>query len=101
MSEHEVNPAAAVSTGQPDVVTDDPPVRRPEHREGSFTRTLEQQAAKVESGVFLAAALGSLAASVLLELTGRERAARFVGMWPPTLLIMGVYNKLVKTLGPR
>lgn len=101
MTESDVNPAAAVSSGQPGPVTDEPPVRRPEHREGSFTRTLEQQAAKVESGVFLTAALGALVASVVLELTGRERAGRFVGMWPPTLLIMGVYNKLVKTLGPR
>lgn len=101
MTGQDVNPAASISTGRAGLVTDEPPVRRPEHSEGSITRTLEHQAAKIESGVFLAAALGALLASLMLEAAGRERASRFVGMWPPTLLIMGVYNKLVKTLGPR
>jgi hypothetical protein len=40
-------------------------------------------------------------ASLTCELAGRRRASRFIGMWPGPLLVMGVYNKLVKLLGPR
>jgi hypothetical protein len=93
--ELEVNPAAH----QPD--PQGVPVLRPEHEEGSLTRLVEQQTAKISSDVFLAAALVSMAASLTCELTGRLRASRFIGMWPGPLLIMGVYNKLIKMLGPR
>ena len=44
---------------------------------------------------------GALAVALVLELGGRSRAARFVGQWPTPLLVMGIYNKLVKTLGTR
>ena len=37
--------------------------------------------------------------SLALELSGRRRASAFVGQWPAPLLIAGIYNKLVKTLG--
>jgi hypothetical protein len=42
-----------------------------------------------------------MVASLTCELAGRRRASRFIGMWPGPLLVMGVYNKLVKLLGPR
>jgi hypothetical protein len=67
----------------------------------SHTRLIEQQAAKIPSDVFLFLALGSMGLSLALELTGKENQSRFVGMWAPTLLTMGVYNKLVKTFGPQ
>jgi hypothetical protein len=95
----EKNPAADASTEEH--VVNPAPVLREEHAEGSFTRVLEQQAAKIPSHWFLAASFGAMIGSVTLELTGRRHASRFVGMWAPSLLVMGVYNKLVKTLGPR
>jgi len=75
------------------------PVRRAEHAEDSFTRVIEQQAAKVPSHVFLCAALLAMGLSAALELQGNQRASRFVSAWPAPLLLMGVYNKLVKSLG--
>ena len=90
----EANPAA-------EHLVTDPPVRRVEHNESSLTRVLEQQTAKVPSDLFLAVALGAMAAALAFEFSGRLRASRFVGMWPAPLLVMGVYNKLVKLLGPR
>ncbi len=93
----DVNPASEVSEKEYAA----PPVVRAEHLEGSFTRLLEQQTAKVPSHVFLFASFCSMAVSLGLELGGRERPARFVGLWATPLLVMGVYNKLVKTLGPR
>ena len=32
-------------------------------------------------------------------MTGKQSASVFVGQWAPTLLILGLYNKLVKQHG--
>lgn len=72
---------------------------KPEHREGPIARTIEQQTAKLPSDLFLWAALGSIGASLYFQLTGREKTANFIGHWAPTLLILGLYNKVVKLQG--
>lgn len=77
------------------------PVLRAEHAENPLTRMIEQQTAKISSDYFLFTALASMAVSLALELSGRTRASRFIGMWVSPLLTLGVYNKLVKVLGPR
>jgi hypothetical protein len=97
MSERDVNPAA----GRSEEGYRAAPVVRDEHDEAQLTRLIEQHTARVPSHWFLIASMGAMAASLGLELTGRTRWSRFVGMWAPTLLITGVYNKLVKALGPR
>lgn len=74
-------------------------VIRPEHRESNFTRLIEQQTAKIPSHLFLFMSISSMVVSLLLAITGKDKASRFVGMWSPTFLIMGVYNKLVKVAG--
>lgn len=96
MTNLDVNPAAQAS-----VAETHPPVVRPEHAEGDMARLIEQQTAKVPSHWFLFAAFGAMTTSLMLELGGRTRASRFVGQWPTPLLVMGIYNKLVKTLGTR
>lgn len=93
----DVNPASEASRRSYEAT----PVVRTEHVESSFTRMVEHQTAKIPSDFFLVVALCAMAASLFGELTGRERFSRFVGMWPGPLLVMGVYNKLVKTFGPR
>jgi hypothetical protein len=97
MSNPDVNPAAESSLAS----YRETPVLRAEHREGRVTRIIEQQAAKVPSNYFLTLAFVAMLSSLGLEIAGRQRAGRFVGMWPTPLLIMGVYNKLVKVLGAR
>lgn len=72
---------------------------RTEHREGRVARTIEQQTAKMPSDWFLWAALGSIAASLGLKLAGEDKTSNFVGQWAPTLLILGLYNKMVKLHG--
>jgi hypothetical protein len=69
------------------------------HREDSMTRTIESQTAAIPSVMFLGLAVGSMALSLSLLLAGRREAANFVGQWAPTILIMGLYNKLVKQHG--
>ena len=96
----EENPAADRSTEEVEV-QDPAPVVRSEHADPSLTLVIEQQTAKIPSHWFLIAALGSMATSAVLEATGRRRLSRFIGMWPASLLTLGVYNKLVKVLGSR
>jgi hypothetical protein len=67
--------------------------------EGGTTKAIEHYTSRVPSGGFLALALGSIAVSGLLRLVGRKEDANFVGQWAPTILIMGLYNKLVKLHG--
>ena len=43
--------------------------------------------------------MGSIAASLTLQMLGRRQESNFVGQWAPTLLILGLYNKLVKLHG--
>jgi hypothetical protein len=98
----DVNPAAETSVMSSASASNlGTPVVRPEHAEGEIARLIEQQAAKIPSHWFLFSAIGAMGASLVLELGGRTRASRFVGMWPTPLLALGIYNKLVKILGPR
>ena len=67
---------------------------------GSKSATaIERQTAKLPSDLFLYAAAGSIVASLTLKSMGRNKDALFVGQWAPTLLILGLYNKLVKMFG--
>ena len=69
------------------------------HAEGKVAKNIEAQTAKLPSDTFLWASLLSMAASAALHFGGNKPASQFVGQWAPTLLILGVYNKLVKQLG--
>jgi len=40
-------------------------------------------------------ALGSIAASAGLKLAQKEHWALFVGQWPPTFLLFGLYHRLI------
>ena len=70
-----------------------------DHTEGRVARSIENQTAKLPSDTFLWAAAASMAASATLQIMGNRHASVFVGQWAPTLLILGLYNKLVKQLG--
>ena len=65
--------------------------------EGMTTSRVEEQTKKIPSLAFLNLAVGSMAVSLGLQLAGRKSWANFIGQWAPTLLILGVYNKLAKT----
>ena len=72
---------------------------RQQHSEGTVARAIESQTAKLPSDTFLWIAVGAMATSATLQMLGNRHASLFVGQWAPTLLIMGLYNKLVKQLG--
>ena len=74
--------------------------------EGKTTDFIERRTGRLPSGTYLTLAIGSMVASAVLMLTARRSVfgrvgrradlANFVGQWAPSLLIIGVYNKLVK-----
>ena len=71
----------------------------PQHKEGLVARMIEEQTAKLPSDLFLWAALGSIGVSLALKIMRQKHSALFVGQWAPTFLLLGLYNKIVKTEG--
>lgn len=67
--------------------------------EGKLTVALENQTSRIPSGVYLIASLAAMAASLTLKCCGKNHTALFVGQWAAPFLIMGLYNKIVKTEG--
>lgn len=68
--------------------------------EGELTKRIEEQTAKVPSVGFLGLAIGSMALSAGLALfSERKELANFVGLWAPSFLLIGIYNKIVKLQG--
>jgi hypothetical protein len=66
--------------------------------EDRATETVEEQTSKLPSIAFLGFAVASMIASAALLLTGRKQLGNFVGHWAPTILIMGLYNKVAKEI---
>jgi len=75
--------------------------------EGKATSLIERQTARLPSLAYLGLAIGSIALSAGLMVSARPQRrfgasprrmelANFVGQWVPSLLVIGVYNKLVK-----
>lgn len=71
----------------------------PEKKEGKVAKFIESQTSKLPSDLFLWASVTSMASSLTLKLFKKDDLALFVGQWAPTLLILGLYNKVVKLQG--
>lgn len=67
--------------------------------EGKLTEKIEDQTAKVPSVVYLGAAIASMGVSLALKCIGKRHTALFVGQWAAPFLLLGIYNKIVKTEG--
>jgi hypothetical protein len=75
-------------TGMPQPMTED-----------TVTKTIEHYTSAIPSGLFLGVALGAIGASLIAQSAGRGKWGNFIAQWVPTLLILGLYNKLVKLEG--
>lgn len=67
--------------------------------EGPVAKAIETTTSRLPSDWFLWAALGAVGTAAALQLAGKPHRSQFVGQWVPTLLILGLYNKLVKVAG--
>ena len=77
-----------------------------EHKEG-FVTDVQQPAAEAQQTFFRItdnipeeawywAAIGSIGISALLKLAEKDNWAIFVGQWPPTFLLFGLYHRLIR-----
>jgi len=65
-------------------------------REGKTTAMIEARTSRIPSGTYLTLAVGSMIASAAAMLAGKRHLANFIGQWAPSLLVIGLYNKVVK-----
>ncbi len=70
-----------------------------ERKEGKVAAAIETETSKIPSDWFLWTAVGSMALSLGLRCAGNKSASQFVGQWAAPILILGLYNKLVKVEG--
>jgi hypothetical protein len=70
-----------------------------QHSEGTLAGMIENQTARLPSDTFLWAAVGALGLSCCSNLCGRKHDALFIGQYAAPILLLGVYNKLVKVAG--
>ena len=68
-------------------------------QEGAVAKAIEQQTVKIPSDFFLWSAVGAMAVSFIFEVTGREEKGHWIGQWVAPILLLGVYNKIVKESG--
>ena len=71
----------------------------PEHKEGPVATAIEEQTAKLPSDFFLWTGIGFMAISFGLQVAGKQKVSNFIGHWPTCILLLGLYNKLVKLEG--
>ncbi|MEX2573014.1 MAG: hypothetical protein WD317_01905 [Balneolaceae bacterium] len=70
-----------------------------EKKEGKIAEEIEERTAQIPSDAYLWTAVSLMGLSLTLKLLQKDDVALFVGQWPAPILIMGVYNKIVKTQG--
>lgn len=74
-------------------------IKTPEFREGEMTKKIEECSARIPSKYFLCSALTIMGLSFIFKCKGHKHIALFLGQWVSPILIMGLYNKLVKIHG--
>lgn len=79
--------------------TDPDRMLRPDVTEDEVTKSIERYTAAIPSSAYLAVALGAIGLSLVAQLSGRGKWGNFIAQWVPTWLILGLYNKVVKTEG--
>jgi hypothetical protein len=67
--------------------------------EDTVTKAIERYTAQVPSSMYLAVAVAAIGLSLAAQLGGRGKWGNFIAQWVPTWLILGLYNKVVKTEG--
>ena len=60
------------------------------------TRSVEDLIRQAAADPLLAGAVASMGLALGLHLSGHSRAARFVGLWAPTLLMLDIYHRATK-----
>ena len=65
--------------------------------ESELTHRIEHQATRIPPVGYLGLAVASMVGSAALAIfADRKEFANFIGLWAPSFLLIGIYNKLVK-----
>jgi hypothetical protein len=70
-----------------------------DHKEGKVAKEIENVTAKFPSDLFLWSSFAIMAVSLSMKLAGKDHISLFLGQWTAPILIMGLYNKVVKVEG--
>jgi len=65
--------------------------------EDVITKMTARNAAMVPSKMFLCAAIAGVSAAIALKCMGHKHTSLLLGQWSGTFLLLGIYNKIVKT----
>lgn len=87
---------------EPRIKTADEELEPLEQKEGRVARAIERRTSRLPSDLWLWASGASMLVSLGLQLSGKRKTKQissFIGQWAPTLLIFGLYNKIVKVAG--
>lgn len=68
-------------------------------KEGKLTKEIEEYTSQIPSDAYLWSAVSVMGLSLTFKLLQKDEISQFIGQWAAPILIMGVYNKIVKTLG--
>lgn len=68
-------------------------------KEGQIAKNIENFTAEIPSDVFLWTSVGAMGLSLTFKMLKKNDMALFVGQWAAPFLLMGIYNKIVKTEG--
>lgn len=68
-------------------------------KEGQVAKEIEDYTAEVPSDVYLWTSISVMGVSLTFKLLQKDDLALFVGQWAAPILLMGVYNKIVKIEG--
>jgi len=69
------------------------------YAEGKVAKTIEHQTAKMPSDIFLWTALSTMGVALFLQMSGKRHRGLLLGQLAAPILILGLYNKLVKVAG--
>jgi hypothetical protein len=69
-------------------------------KRGEQAETTQQQFFRVTDNIaeetWYWLALGSIGISAILKVSGKDNWALFVGQWPPTFILFGLYHRLIR-----
>ena|SRR3979409_2617738 len=68
------------------------------HRGAEMVKKIGRATSAIPSATWLVLGGGAVVGAAVLKVMGRDTSANFVGQWAPTLLMLGLYNKMVKLM---
>ena len=68
------------------------------HRVAEKIKKIGQATSAIPPATWLLLGGGAIVGAAVLKVMGRDAGAQFVGQWAPTLLVLGLYQKMVKLM---